>query len=73
MKILPNGNIVIPVQLLPDAYAALMATVERDNLSKTDAINAAIIGWNALSAAADKAGHSLGAEPPADEQPGGQP
>jgi hypothetical protein len=39
---MPNGNVEITVQLLPEAYAALKAVVERDKVNEATAVNAAI-------------------------------
>lgn len=60
MKILPNGNIEILVQLMPDAYAALMAVVERDKLARVDAVNLALMTLDHISKAASDAGKPLG-------------
>lgn len=48
MKLLPNGNIEITVNLLPDAYAALSNIRERDKLNIPDAVNLAIMTLDAV-------------------------
>lgn len=60
MKVLPNGNIEITVQLMPEVYAALMTTVERDGVTKVDAINLALMTLDHVSKLATAAGKSLG-------------
>lgn len=49
MKILPNGNIEITVQLFPGAYAALVAVAERDGLKRAEVVNVAIALLAAVS------------------------
>lgn len=60
MKILLNGNIELTVQLLPEAYAALTTTAERDKCSLVDVVNVALVSHNMISKAAKAAGHGLG-------------
>lgn len=60
MKILAAGNIEITVVLMPDAYAALMAIVERDKLTKVNAINLAVLMLENVSQAAAAAGTPVG-------------
>jgi hypothetical protein len=64
VKLLPNGNIEMTVQLLPSAYAALRSTAERDKGSFADIVNVAVLSYAALSAAATQAGQSLSMEEP---------
>jgi hypothetical protein len=59
-RVLPNGNIEITVQLMPDAYAALMATVERDKMSMANAINVAVMTLGHVSKTMTEAGNPLG-------------
>lgn len=59
MKLLPNGNIEITVQLLPDAYAAMKASAERDGIREIDMVNAAICAYDQISRMAAEAGTPL--------------
>jgi hypothetical protein len=60
VKLLPNGNIEITVQLLPDTYAAMKASAERDGLREVDLVNAAICTYDHVSKMASEAGTPLG-------------
>lgn len=60
MKVLPNGNIEITVQLLPDAYAALRMAAERDDAALVDIVNVAVLAYDAISQAAKQAGKPIG-------------
>lgn len=60
MRILPNGNIEITVQLMPDAYAAMKAIAERDGIKDANVVNLAIMSLNLLSEEMTKAGDPLG-------------
>lgn len=59
MKVLPNGNIEITVQLMPEAYAALMVTIEREKVSMANAVNVAVMTLDHVSKAATEAGTPL--------------
>jgi hypothetical protein len=65
MRLLPNGNVEITVQLLPEAYAALRAIMERDKVNEATAINAAIQVFEHISKMGEAAGTPLSAEDPA--------
>jgi hypothetical protein len=58
-KILPNGNIEITVQLMPAAYAALAAAMERDGLTRVDVVNLAVLTLDHVTKAAADAGKPL--------------
>lgn len=59
MKMLPNGNIEITVELMPEAYAALMSAKERDKGSVADTVNLALMSHNMMSEMVTKAGSPL--------------
>jgi len=65
MRLLPNGNIEITVQLLPHIYASLKAVAERDGLREIDIINAAIGVFDHVSKMGEAAGTPLGEDDPA--------
>jgi hypothetical protein len=65
MKLMPNGNVEITVQLLPEAYAALKAVVERDKVNEATAINAGIQLFDHVSKMGEPSGRPLGSEEPA--------
>lgn len=60
MKILPNRNIELTVQLLPEAYAQLAAAADRDKCSIADVVNIAVLTYGVISMAADKTGRNIG-------------
>lgn len=60
MKLMPNGNIEITVQLLPDAYAALQECIKRDSARMVDLVNVGILAINEVSKPATAAGTPLG-------------
>lgn len=60
MRLLPNGNIEITVQLMPDAYAAMKAIAERDGIKDVNVVNLAIMSLNMLSEEMAKVGDPLG-------------
>ena len=69
MKLLPNGNIELTVQLMPEAYAALCQTTERDNCARVDVINVAVMMYDAISAAATASGKPLSGEQGVEPKP----
>lgn len=60
-RLLPNGNIELTVQLMPEAYAALTAAMERDGMTEADAVNVAVMTLGVVSKAATDIGKPLGA------------
>lgn len=60
MRLLPNGNVEITVQLLPDAYAALVAIGRRDRLNRAEVVNVAVTLLNMISEGASADGKPLG-------------
>jgi hypothetical protein len=56
VKILDNGNVQITVQLMPEAYAALMVAKERDKMSVVDLVNLALISYDSVSSLMEQAG-----------------
>lgn len=66
MKILPNGNIEITIQLMPTAYAALTEVKARDKLSPADAVNLALLTLDTVSQEVTKAGKPLSDAPESD-------
>jgi hypothetical protein len=59
MKVLPNGNIEITVQFLPEAYVALRNAMQRDDLNIADAVNLAVSTLDLVSQQATAAGKPL--------------
>lgn len=59
-RLLQNGNIELTVELMPEAYAALVAAMQRDGMREADAVNVAVMTLDAVSKAATEAGTPLG-------------
>jgi hypothetical protein len=62
-RMLANGNIELTVALLPEAYAALTAAMERDGMTEVDAVNVAVMSLEVISKLATAAGTPLNEAP----------
>lgn len=59
-RLLPNGNIEITIELLPEIYAELRECMKRDEFTASNLINAAIGVFNKVSKLAMAQGSPLG-------------